>query len=184
MCQRLWWLRFEIEARASGCELVSCQEARAHTRLHHVASALPAAHVGIFGERLERGHAPVELLPPCIGLVVVDRAPQQIDAGELLPCSSPRATGCEHERSLSTARLPLHPIAFLNEGRPQRDVQFGQRIAALAAAAVHPRGCVRRVRGCAPEVRVSAGLCQCSAGDKAACEPSGYKMFRQRLSCQ
>ena len=51
LCQRLWWLRSEMEprdrrargcGRARGCELVSCQEARAHTRLHHV--ALPLLH--------------------------------------------------------------------------------------------------------------------------------------------
>ena len=33
--------------RARGCELVSCQEARAHTRLHHVASAVRADRIGV-----------------------------------------------------------------------------------------------------------------------------------------
>ena len=54
VCQRLWWLRSETEPGAGGAlphkrslVLVRCQEARAHTRLHHVASGVPAAHIGI-----------------------------------------------------------------------------------------------------------------------------------------
>ena len=67
-----------------------------------------------------------------MGLVVLDPGPQPLDAGEILPCSNPRAKGCEHDTSFPS---------FLDEERPQRDVQrmkFGQRIAALAA--LHPRG--------------------------------------------
>ena len=63
--QRPWWLRSETEPRdrraggcerVKGCELVSCQEARANTRLDHVAPAVPAPQVGICSEQLERGH--------------------------------------------------------------------------------------------------------------------------------
>ena len=72
--------------RARGCELVSCQEARAHTRLHHVASNVPAAYT--VGEALERGHAWEELLPPSILLVVFDRANQSMRAS---CCQAPLA---------------------------------------------------------------------------------------------
>ena len=145
---------------------MSCQEARAHTRLHHVASSVPAAYT--VGEALERGHALEELPPPCIGLVGLDRAPQPINAGVLLP-SSTRASGPEHETS-AKVRLPHHPHAADEADGPQRLVtrtKCGQRLAAFAA-----RGFVTS----AGEVRVPAGWCPGSGGPKTACKPNGMVM--------